>query len=222
MKGQRLPRVLEKYELESLKDELVEKWTRKDESERSSTRELADLVNERICVEVMREADGTPPTNAIDDLVDILQVLLKRERSDESIETEWDEWRMGEVKAWFDQETEVGWEQTAKDFVSYSLVYSYLTNIRGAKSTDTKSEVQTPEERKTLVIENTERSTQTAKTTASWGIKNLYENECLPRDDYNISVSVEVECPDCLQTMSIYEVIEQEGCPRCSNSITSS
>lgn len=219
MKGEGFLRVLEKYGIKGLADEVVDKWTRDDESERSSTRDLAKLVNERICVEVMRDADGMPPITAIDDLVAVLQVALKQHRSEEPIETEWSDWVIEEVKAWFDQETEIGWEELAEDFVSYSLVYTYLTNIRGAKQQSQKNNIDTPGERRRSVIERVEKSTRYTESTTEWAIEHLQQHELLPSGDPWVNVSIEVECSECLQNISIYDYIEGGGCPQCGNSL---
>lgn len=219
VRGDKFERTLSKYGLESLADEVVEKWTRDDESNRSSTRDLSQLVNERICAEAIRSADGSPPVNSLDDIVAILRVAQKQADSDAPVETAFDPWTIEELKAWINQETEYGWDEIADDFVSHSLVYVYLTNIRGAAQGEGEESDKTPEEYRKSVIDRLEKAGRRHESAAEQALKDLADRSLIPDNEVSIDVSVGITCPVCRADVQLYQYINSHGCPYCDNTI---
>jgi len=188
----KVERVVEKYDLPRLGDELAERWTAEGDRQ-ASLRELADEFNVRVLQAAMEEAGLSPLEGEAQNMYDLL--TADDVSSGEGTRAERQLERNG-----------LDVEKIQSDFASHQAIHTYLTEHRGAeregRSTDdpferAKETVQRLTSRTQAVTENT--------------CDNLIDHG-LTLGDFDVLVNVQVYCDDCSQTTNVVDLIERGGC----------
>lgn len=190
----KLGRVADRYDLRTLDDELVRRWTGEGEEERYSTRRLATYVNESI-LEVAFERAGVPYRDGEventyrlltdDDVSSGTRVQTRTELERESVPV----------------------ERIESDFVSHQTVYNHLTECLEASFDEPSDEERLERGRDRL---GALKNRTVAVTTDT--IDHLARNDVLEVGDYNVLVSVTVTCEDCYGQFTVRELFERGGC----------
>jgi DNA-binding SARP family transcriptional activator len=189
----KLRRVLAKYDLEHLEDELAAMWTR--ETDRYTLRELESWVNARVVEAAMRDAGMDP----LGDEPETVRRLLAD-----------DDAPAGERAACRQRLAEAGVDVDAlvADLVTYNAVYAVLSEDRGAEPPG--EDVPRPERVKRRLRRLRERAERvTADGLASLSADDAVAGEAEPR------VTFAVRCRDCGHRMPAVAFVDNGGCESC-------
>jgi hypothetical protein len=192
----KVERVIEKYDLPSLGDQLVDRWTAEEER-RASLRELETDFNVRILREAMEDANISPLEGEVENMYRLL--TSDDVSSGAAMEAE----RRLERKG-------IDLDELRSDFVSHQAIHTYLTKHRGVERVDSSKDHLIPRAKDTIQ----QLSTRT---------QAVAENICgdLAEDvnlgDFTVFVNVEVYCKDCGKTYPMTELLERGGCDCGSN-----
>lgn len=190
----KVARLLDRYDLDDLGDELVARWTASDE-ERMSVRELADLLNRRLLEQRLAEADAHPLEGEVANLYRLLREEdvggAERTRARRRLER-----RGVDVAA------------LGSDFVSRQAVYTYLTSDRDA-SYDAGSELDPA-----AAVTAIGRLTSRLQAMVADRVERLHTNGELAIEDPQIIVDVRVYCEGCGAEVTVGELADGPSC-RC-------
>jgi len=188
----KVERVVQKYDLPRLGNELAERWTGEG-SRQASLRELADEFNVRVLQAAMEEAGLSPLEGEARNMYDLLTrddvSSGERTRAERQLER-----------------NELDVEELKSNFASHQAIHTYLTEHRGverkSQSTDdplerAKETVQRLTSRTQAVTENT--------------CENLTDDG-LTLGDFDVLVDVRIHCEDCGRTANVTDLIERGGC----------
>lgn len=194
----KVERVAQTYELDSIGDELVEKWTR--ETDAASLRELATYFNERVLQAAMKEAGMDP----LDGEVTNTYRLLSNEDVSSGVRTE--------TRKRLEQNG-VDIAQVESDFVTYQAVRSYLQDGRGVR-------YQTPtDEERIKSVDDTLQQLQSRTTNVTEEKLNQLRNtERINLGQFRVLLDLRVFCEDCDSQYEVSELLERGGCD-CASSL---
>jgi hypothetical protein len=209
-KGQKLQRVIDKYGLKNLGDELVERWTNPEDAD--SLHELEQLVNQRIVQSVVTEQlhglvpEAHPPER--------IARLLRADESSAERFSDVSQVEIVEIRNWLEK-NDIDIDGVAADFVSYNTIYHYLTNIRGFDASENKRQAKTPEKRQKKVITRLSNLQQRVEAVTKQGLESLVNADVIP-DTYDIRLQFRIECTACDRRQDLLEYIRNRGCTSCN------
>lgn len=191
----KVQRNIHKYGLAGLGDEMVTKWTADDD--RMSLRSLADMFNKAI-VEAALENNGTTPlpgrVNNIynnltgEDVTSGIRVQTRNELREEGVDI----------------------DALTSDFVTRQSIHTYLTKERNTEYT---SNDRNPlEQRRTELQKLESRHTAVAESS----LASLRDSDELTLGQFQVLVSLQVQCSDCGSHFTVSELLERGGC-ECSS-----
>ncbi|WP_436347123.1 rod-determining factor RdfA [Natronorubrum sp. FCH18a] len=188
----KVPRLLEKYDLEGVGDELEAQWTHPDE--RKSLRTLAESFNERLVRAALEEARVDTITEDVGHLYELLsgttgsrgEQLQARRRLE---------------RAGVDVETLI------EEFVSYGAIRSYLTNYRDASLPETTDSDVRRTEREAI-----EGLRQRTVAVTESKLARLRDTDRLEIGSHRVLATVQVVCEDCHSQYGVSELLEAGGC----------
>lgn len=188
----KVARLIEKYGVRGIGDELERAWTAVGDEHRS-LRDLAAEFNVRILQKAMEDAN----LRAADEEAETIYRIL----TDESVSSG-DRTR---VERRLEREG-VDAHEIQTDFVSYQAVRSYLQKVRGAEYTPDRG-AQVEKERRNVqkLLGRTEAVTRTK-------IDQLRSTERLALGEYTAFVDVRIVCNECDGQFHIDELLEAGGC----------
>lgn len=193
-RGPKIERIADRYGLEGLGDELVDRWLG-DGFESQSLRELADLVNRRL-IEAALSAAGT---HVLDGEVENFYRLLTDDDVTSGMRT--DARNSLERKG-------VDVDQLESDIVSYQSVYNYLTRHRDvSKPADGADESSAGAD-----VESVNKLKSRLRTVLSGIVDKWVRRGAVSIDDYDVEVDVRITCPRCDVRMTPAELYEAGGC----------
>lgn len=184
-------RLIRKYDLEGLGDELEAQWTRPDD--RASLRGLADSFNERL----LRAALADAGVDTITDDVSRLYALLD---GDEGSRGERTAARRRLERADVDVET------LQDEFVSYGAIRSYLTGYRDASLPEPEADAR---ETGSRAIEGLRQ--RTIAVTES-KLTRLRDGGHLQLGSHRVLADVQVLCEECGRQYDVARLLETGGC----------
>lgn len=188
----KVARVLDRYGIPELGDELVRRWTA-DGAERQSLRDLARFTNERLLASAMSEAGADP----LDGEAANLYRLLVDDEVSKGVRTQA---RRRLEREGFDV------EQLERDFVTYQAVRTYLMAGRGVEHDGPADD---PVER---AIGHVKRlSTRTAAVTGE-RIDRLRGAGDVEAGKTRVLLDLRVFCEDCGRQHDAVEFLEAGGC----------
>ncbi|MHC3437682.1 rod-determining factor RdfA [Natrialbaceae archaeon A-gly3] len=181
-------RLLERYDLTELGEELAERWTKHDESLRT----LETYVNEQVLVAALDQR----ATGSVQSAVGELYFALVD-----------DEASQGERTSAVRQLERVGLdpEDLRREFVTHQAIYNYLTEGRGVSKPADDGDPVTRE------IERIGRLKSRTEAVATDSIDRLTTKEILEVPEFSVLVDVSVVCDRCGTRYSFEELLE-EGC----------
>lgn len=191
-------RLLQRYELVGLGDELVEYWT-DETTERKSLRELADYFNQELLARVLRDA-------SVDTLAGE-QENLYRLLTDEGVSSG------AAVQATNRLEQHgIDVDRLTADFVSRQAIHTYLTNYRDVSYSSNDDD---PVETETT---NVRRLRRRMTTIIESKIERLRNTDRITLGAFNVLIDVRVLCEDCGAQYQVTELFDRGGCECTSDS----
>lgn len=191
----KVERMISRYDLEGMPEELEARWTDTD-VERMSLRQLADFFNRALLEAAVERSDGQAIAGETDNLYRLLRddAVAASARAQATAKLS----RMG-----LDVET------LQREFVTHQAIHTYLTKHRGVSA---PSSTDTPEE----AIENRRNTLQRLRNrllaVAEGALSGLAQAGHLSLGAFDVVVSVTVHCSDCGTTMELDELLRQRGC----------
>ncbi|WP_248898228.1 rod-determining factor RdfA [Haloplanus halobius] len=186
-------RLIEKYSLDGIEDELAAEWTR-DDDERSSLRELADEFNRRILRVVLRDANINPHERDIQDLYHVLtdddvssgvQVQSRRELEQDGVEI----------------------DELESDFITYQAVYNFLQDY-----CDTTYQQPSDEEQVESDLERINRLISRTRAVAEDDLERLSRTGRITLGEHDVFVDVQVYCQECDTQYPLSDLLTSGSC----------
>lgn len=186
-------RVGDRYGLDGLDEELVDHWTDRSD-DRYSTRELAELVNQRILRTALDDAGldykegevaNTYRLLTDDDVSSGTRVQTRKELERDGVPI----------------------DEVEGDFVSHQTVYNHLTNCLEASLEPPSDEERLERSRDKLGALRNRTGAVTEDT-----IAQLERNDVLDIGDFDVLVSVTVTCKECRQQFTVGDLLARGGC----------
>jgi hypothetical protein len=188
----KVERVIEKYGLEGLGDELERRWTG-ETGERESLRSLADRFNRAVLRAALDEAGSSP----LDGEVENTYRLLRGDDVSPGMRTE--------VRRQLERDG-VDREQVESDFVSHQAIHTYLREHRGAEL-ETEEDSRVEKEAQTI-----RRLQGRISVVTESGLTRLANAGDITVGDFEVLSDVQVYCADCGSQYEAVELIERGGC----------
>lgn len=190
----KINRLITEHDLDSLGEYLERSWTAESKEERSSLRDLATTVNTRLLDSVLREAGANPLQGEVENLYRLLTndevSTADRTRAERRLER---------------HDTNV--DALRSDFVSYQAVRTYLTEHRGAEYPSDEDGDRTK-----TVAEQIEQLRNRLVTVTDSKLDQLPSTDALSLGDHEITVNIQVYCPDCDGQYEVATLLERGGC----------
>lgn len=190
----KLARVMEKYSLDDLDEDLAARWTG-DGTERYSLRDLEAYVNQRILRAAMRDARVDPLAGEVENIYDLLS-------DDETSEGVRIEARNRLERAGIDV------EELQKDFVSHQSIHTYLKRHLEVSYERT----ETPEERLDKATKTILSLRNRTEAVTEGTLRTLRNAEAIALDGYEVFVDISVACDECGRYYEVDELLERGGC----------
>lgn len=191
-------RVAQSRGLDSLGDELVERWTREDDA--MSLRELATHFNERVLQSAMEEAGMGP----LDGEVENTYRLLSDDDVSSGVQTETRK-RL--------ERNGIDVDRVKSEFVTYQAVRTYLQECR-----DATYEGPTDEERVESVDEAIKRLENRVITVTEEKLRQLRDADRTALGEFRVLLDLRVFCEDCATQYEVGELLDHGGC-NCSDEV---
>jgi len=190
----KVARLIEKYNLGNIGDELERKWTRN--HDRVSLRKLADEFNKQL----LRNTLDTDDSPLLEGEVDNLYRLL----TDDDVTSGMRQQARNRLS-----QQGVNVEQLEDDFVTYQSVRTYLKKYRDVSAP--KSETS-PEEQRQKKLRAIQRLISRLTDITEQSLSELINAGYLTLGDFNIVVTVRVHCTDCNTQRSVSELLSEGHC----------
>jgi hypothetical protein len=187
----KVQRVIDKYDVPELSDELERRWTR---SDGESLRELADYFNTEILAAALAdtgqqrlEGEASHYYNLLtnDDVTAGMRTQTERRLEREGIDV----------------------DSLTDDFVSHQAVHTYLTKFRDIEYPEEETGDRIESARETL--QQLRSRTQAVTDTT---VDSLRKNNAVDLGDYNVFVGIQIMCIDCQHQYSFDELLEEGRC----------
>ncbi|MEY7851903.1 rod-determining factor RdfA [Natrarchaeobius sp. A-rgal3] len=188
----KVARLIEKYDLEGVGDDLAAQWTAPED--RTGLRGLAESFNERL----LRAALAREGIDTITEDVGNLYALLAGERGSRGERTQVE--RQLERKG-------VDVSTLREEFVSYGAIRSYLVNYRGVAPPSAQNDPS--RDRTAQTIEGLRRRTVTV---SEGKLARLQETDRLRIGSHRVLVDVQVLCEECGKQYEITSLLESGAC----------
>ena len=187
-------RLIEKYDLAGIDDQLIDFWTSDDE-DNHSLRELADYFNREILHTAMNDAEMT----TLDGEIENTYRLLTADDVSTGVRTQ------AETTL---ERNGIGIEALTYDFVSHQAIHTYLTKDRGVEH----SSRSTARDR----LEKTERTVQRLSSrlvaVAEKRLQSLRDAGTISLGTFSVLVDVRVVCEDCGTHADVRTLLADGGC----------
>lgn len=188
----KVARLISKYGLSGLGDELEELWTAEG-SNRKSLRELADHFNKQLLATELRSAGEHPLGGEVENFYQLLttgEATADRTRAKRQLER-----------------TGIDIEELLADFVSYQTIRRYLTETRDAEYSQTEaSRIET-------TATHLQRLKSRAVSVTESKVASLNESgEVAVGEAFRTTAEIYVTCPDCESRFEIQELLDNRGC----------
>lgn len=185
-------RVIEKYNLDNIGQEMEKLWTT-DAETRMSLRELADYFNCQVLASALADSGEQPLEGEVQNLYRLL--------TDDNV-SEADRTRARRRL----ERKGIDVDQLEKNFVTYQAIRSYLKEERGAK--------YTPEEQDRTEIEgeNIQKFRGRLRKMVDSKLEQLRANGDIVLDDFRLFTNINVLCETCGTQYEIDELLNRGGC----------
>ncbi len=191
----KVERVVEKYDLEGLTEELARRWTGEG-VERHSLRELARYFNERVLETALAESEV--------DLLDGEVSNIYRLLTDDDVSAG----QRTETRSRLEREG-VELSELESDFVSHQAIHTFLTDRQNVSLPVDSDETRLEKSRETL-----RKLRGRMESVAINDIERLVEAGALDVGDVSVLLSLDIVCNECGERYDFEELLEEGGC-RC-------
>lgn len=193
--GTKIERIIAKYGLEGIGDELERGWTG-EQGSRRSLRDLAEVLNRRILDTAVESGDDGHIAADVDSLYRTLTA--------DDVDTT----TRAQVEATLDR-LGVDVNEVRQDFVSHQAIHTYLTDVRSVEYSSSAGDDENPIERRSAVIQKL-RSRLESVTEQS--VADLREAGHLSIGSFDVITTVRVHCTDCGTTFEAGELFDGRAC----------
>ncbi|WP_152031312.1 rod-determining factor RdfA [Natrarchaeobaculum aegyptiacum] len=186
----KVERVAEKYNLNSIGQDLAEQWTR--DKNRKSLRDLEDYFNKKVLQASLETVDYEVLDGELDNLFRLLtgdvssgtRVSVERKLEKEGVDV----------------------EGLRKDFVTYQAIRTHLMSTENVEyERDTRNQVEKTRERLNRLQGRT-------KTVSETELDQLRNSGNVEIGDFSVFVESYVYCDDCKTRISINDFLSQKSC----------
>lgn len=188
----KVQRLIEEYDLDGVGEELERRWTAEG-TERSSLRELAEDVNERVLEARLDHAGMT----ALDGEAENLYRLLMADAVSDGVRTE--------AERRLEREG-IDVDRLRADFVTYQAVRTYLRRCRGAEYEPSRTNQVEG------VAEDVERMVGKTDAVVEDKLRGLRDTDRITLGPFRTSTRVQVTCTDCGTRLDVGELLDSGGC----------
>lgn len=197
-RGNKVERVIERWNLPDLGDELERRWLGHGRDDHS-LRELTEYFNKKILTEALTESGTVPLEGEIENFYELL--TSEDVTKSDTLQAEQRLTQMG-----------VNPDELSEDFISHQTMYRYLKNARNVQ----KQREQQPIED---VIETSRRTsirlTNRLKSVVQKNLETLNRRSGFHIGDFDVYVDIQIVCSDCGTSRNLKQILEQSGC-ECS------
>jgi len=190
----KVQRVIDKYELTGMGEQLEAYWTGDGEDEHS-LRELADVFNRAVLRAALDRAGASP----LEGEVENTYRLLADDSVSSGVRTET---RNALAR------DGVAADELEDDFVTHQAIHTYLTKHRGVEYESGGGETDQVEKGAETIQRLRSRTSAVAETT----LGNLESTDRITLGDFDVFVDVRVLCDTCGRSYTVDELLEDEGC----------
>lgn len=188
----KLHRVAEKYGIEDVEDEILERRNAP-RDERDSLRDLAEFFNKSVLEAALKGSSEDPLEGEIDNLYRLL--------TDDDVS----EGMRVQARRRLDRRG-VAVDELESDFISYQTINRFLDAHPGVE--DSPPAETTPEEKMERLYKLRSRLVSVTESTLS----QLQKGGTITLGDFDIYVTVNVVCNDCGTTRSLRDLFDSGGC----------
>lgn len=188
----KVARLIEKYDLEGVGEELERRWTHPEH--RESLRSLADAFNER----VLRAALAAAGVDTVTEDVSHLYAVLDGEAGSRGERTQ--------IERRLEREG-IDVETLTDEFVSYGAIRSYLTGYRDASLPDAEPAAGRDEAARTI-----EGLRQRTVSVTESKLETLRDTDRLRLGPHRVLADVQVLCECCGKQYDVAELLDSGAC----------
>ncbi|MFB6223945.1 MAG: rod-determining factor RdfA [Haloarcula sp.] len=188
----KIDRVIEKYALDGMAEELEHRWLGTGNMEQSSTRELADYYNKEVLRSAIRESDVFTLGGDVEQVYD---ALTDDEDTDATL-----------VRTRLEQGG-VDVETVMDDFISHQTVYRYLKQHRGVEQSK-----KSPEEQLEDTIDTVQQLQGRTTAVTEQSIQNLKNKGIVSVGEFSILNDIQALCEDCGRSYEVTSLLKQGSC----------
>ena len=190
----KVSRMIEKYGLAGLGDELESRWTRS--HDRSSLRDLADYFNRQLLDAALNPTSAPP----LDGEIDNLYRLLTEDDVTSGVRQQ--------ARSRIEQHG-VDVAALKDDFVSYQSIRTYLKEHRNASPPDAEASPAERIQRKQSTIQ---RLTTRLADVTEQSLAELVAASALTLGEFDVVVTVRVHCSSCDTQVPVTRLLAERGC----------
>lgn len=187
-------RLIQKYDLAGIDDQLIDFWTRDDDDQRS-LRELADYFNRELLRAVMDDAGMT----TLDGEIENTYRLLTADDVSTGVRTQ------AETTL---ERNGIDIETLTQDFVSHQAIHTYLTKHRGVEH----SSGSTVQDRLEKTEQTVQRLSSRLVAVAEKRLRSLRDTGAITLGTFSVLVDVRVVCEDCGTHADVRTLLADGGC----------
>jgi hypothetical protein len=188
----KIVRVMDKYGLDDLGDELADRWT-KPQSTRQSCRELAEFFNIRVLDAALREEGILWERSLVEECAGIIKDKNKSLTG-------------------FDLDSRgVDTDEVGEDMVSYQSIHNYLTDDRGIEY---EREINGIRSR----VNSLQQMQARMETIATGIIAQSVAHNQINGIEPNVEITAKCICKACGSRTDMSQYLREEGCPTCNRS----
>ena len=190
----KVSRLIDKYDLSGMDEQLIDSWTSEGDDQRS-LRDLADYFNKELLRTVMTDARMTTLEGEVENTYRLLTAddvsTGVRTQAETTLE------RNGiDIKAF------------THDFVSHQAIYTYLTKHRGVERQAEQTETDRIEKTEDTILRLSSRLVAVAEKR----LQSLRDTGTIRLGTFSILVDVRVVCEDCGTHADVRTLLANGGC----------
>lgn len=189
---QKVPKIIEEYDLEDMGDQLEARWTGQD-GPTQSLRFLTDWVNRKILQRAMEES-------GLDPLPEEVELVYEKLTDDDASRGQ----RIHVRRRLERSGIEV--ESVLSDFVSRQAVHTFLTKERDVEKPSKEGDPVTRD------AEIVRKLVSRTETVTKEKLSILRESEEITLGEFRSSVDISVHCLDCNSQFSFDDLLREGGC----------
>lgn len=190
----KVERLIEKYNLTEIGKELEERWTRSEN--RQGLRQLADYFNQRLLQAALIQSEADPLEGEVENLYRLL--------TDDDVSSGVQIQTRNTI-----EQRGIDVDELEQDFVSYQSIYTYLTNHREVTPPD---ETPSKQEQLDQRLDTIQRLKTRLTTITERSLQELVNADRLTLGNFNVLVTVRVQCTDCNTRLSVVDILSSGGC----------